>query len=143
VTKKKEVQAETVVAEEQTKAEPAGLNLADWLETRVLETVTPSGLAIKMRRVGMLDLLTQGGIPEPLLAILSSGADSISVDAEQLPEVMKAFDAMALACLIEPEIIEGRSRDGKLGVQDMPYEDKEFIFGLANEEATALEPFRS
>ena len=134
--------SEEQVIEERQTAKPAGLNLADWLETRTLETVTPSGLKIKMRRVGLLDLLTQGGVPEPLLAILSSGADNITVDPEQLPEVMGAFDAMAKACLIEPEVIDGRSRDGKLGVDDLPYEDKEFIFGLANEEATALEPFR-
>jgi hypothetical protein len=136
------VTEETQVQEEQADAKPAGLSLADWLETRVLETVTPSGLAIKMRRVGMLDLLTQGAVPEPLLAIIAEGKEEISVEPEQLPEVMKAFDAMALACLIEPEVIEGRSRDGKLGLADMPYEDKEFIFSLANEEAEALEPFR-
>ena len=134
--------SEEQVIEEQQNVKPAGLNLADWLETRTLETVTPSGLAIKMRRVGLLDLLTQGGVPEPLLALLSSGTDNITVDPEQLPEVMGAFDAMAKACLIEPEIIDGRSRDGKLGLEDLPYEDKEFIFGLANEEAEALEPFR-
>ena len=134
--------SEEQVIEEQQNVKPAGLNLANWLETRTLETVTPSGLAIKMRRVGLLDLLTQGGVPEPLLALLSSGTDNITVDPEQLPEVMGAFDAMAKACLIEPEIIDGRSRDGKLGLEDLPYEDKEFIFGLANEEAEALEPFR-
>ena len=138
MTKKESTTADEIVEEE----EQAGLNLADWLATRVIERVTPSGLKIKMRRVGMLDLLTRGGIPEPLLAALSSGAEEISVDPEQLPEVMKAFDSTAEACLIEPKVVEGESKDGKLGLLDLPYEDKEFIFGLANEEATALAPFR-
>ena len=139
---KKQVEKEQDTETVEETVEPVGLNLAAWLETRVIERVTPSGLKIKMRRVGMLDLLTRGGIPEPLLAVLSSGADEINVTPEQLPEVLKAFDSTAEACLIEPEVISGNSRDGKLGLDDLPYEDKEFIFGLANEEAKALEPFR-
>jgi hypothetical protein len=120
----------------------AGFDLQEWLAKRYVDDVLPSGLKVKLRKVSLMDLATEGGIPEPLVAMISGKAKKIELAGDQLAEVMQVFEATARACIVEPEVIDGYSADGKLGVKDLPYTDKEFIFNKANEGVMSLANFR-
>ena len=129
---------------EKQEAKPAvvGIDLQAWLAERYEDDVLPSGLRVKLRKVSLMDLASEGGIPEPLVAMISGEAKKIELAGDQLSEIMQVFEATARACIVEPEIIDGYSADGKLGVRDLPYPDKEYIFNRANEGVMSLANFR-
>jgi hypothetical protein len=119
-----------------------GLSLQDWQQSLFHDHVLPSGLAVTMRKVSLLDLATEGGIPAPLLALISGEQKEIEFKGEQMADVLKAFDITAKASLVEPEAIEGRSTETQVGLKDLSFQDKEFIFEKANEDVMKLKPFR-
>jgi hypothetical protein len=122
--------------------EKQGINLAAWRESLYFNEVLPSGLAVKMKRVSLLDLAAVGGVPEPLLALATGKKAEMEFTGEALQEVLKAFDTTAMACLVEPPAKEGESSDTHVGLSDLHYEDKEFIFERANEGVMKIAPFR-
>lgn len=129
----------------------SGMDLAAWRKSRIFQVVTPSGLAITMKRVSLMDLVTQGTVPDSLLGFFdlamksakksADGQGKVEMEAEQIPELVQAFNAVAKACVIDPPLAD-EADDEHLSVDELPFNDKGFIFEKANEEAESLKPFR-
>lgn len=122
----------------------------------------PSGLTIRLKRVGLQALMATGQMPNSLLAIsqkaVSRGTGNqgpspeelakLTEDPKQLIEMMNFFDRMVCFVAAEPEIHlvpkEGVDRDDNLVyVDEVGEEDKMFIFQVVTGGTTDLEEFRS
>lgn len=145
ITAKKEV---STVAGWKKKAQGADLEL-------------PSGEVCLARNVGMQVFLERGLIPNSLMPIIRQALvgeepdlkmDDIS--EEQIKEMMDLFDAATVLCVVEPKVhrvprdgegepvpIEDRDPD-KLFVDEVDFEDKQFIFQWVVGGTRDLERFR-
>jgi hypothetical protein len=127
-----------------------GLSLTEWRARQVEDVVLPSGLAVKVKRVGLKELAAQGRIPETLLGIIQQAMDGsgeeggpkIKIQLKDLGAIGEAYDLVAKACLVYPKVAN-QADDEHLSVDEIPFEDKEFIFERSNQEAVSLAPFPS
>jgi hypothetical protein len=115
------------------------MNLQEWRAKQQLgETFTlPSGLEVRLRKIGLLDLAAQGKIPTtlaPRINEMMKNNGMISSDLEQLVQFVELLNIVCTACLVSP--------DG-LDVAELPYEDKLAIFNWASAMSAKLSPFRS
>ncbi len=95
-----------------------------------------SGLDVRLKKVALLDLVHGGLIPSDLRApvgeMLKRKAEQ-PVDLTDLEKMGPVMDAVAQACIVEPE---------GLKVSELGAADKQAIFNWANTAAAALRPFR-
>ena len=124
--------------------EQQGMLLAEWRANQLHNVVLPSGLAAVLKRVGIKELAAQGRVPETLLQLMSSKADQkdgkLKIDLSDLSAVAEAYSVIAMACLVEPPVgLE--ATDDVLSIEELPFEDKEWLFSWSNEEATDLSNF--
>jgi hypothetical protein len=127
------------------------MNLNEWRKQREEEKTLPSGLQVRLRKVSLVDLVANGQIPNTLLSSIDDmrkqeGIDldamtADDIDIEEFPQYAGLYNAVALSCVIEPEIGQEPS-DDVLGVEELPFDDRVFIFKWANGEAEKLESFR-
>lgn len=123
------------------------MNLADWRASRTHTMELPSGLEVKVKQVGLEDLLIGGHIPAPLLSQVQQLTDSsveFNMDAEGLAQLQSyagAIDAVARACLVDPPVAD-EADDTHLAITELPFSDRLAVFKWANEGAAALAPFR-
>lgn len=129
--------------EESTKAPE--MTLEQWRQSRLVETVLPSGLPVVLRRISLMDLMGQGEIPETLMGFvelsMKSEKEEVAVEAKHLPAVMQAMGVFAQAVLVRPGVADEPS-DTAITLDELDYGDREFIFDLLNEGIRGVTPFR-
>lgn len=121
----------------------------------------PSGLVVKLRNPGGLSaFLDSENIPNALLAIVQKALKTgqkvdpeeflsdDGIDAEMLKSVTFMFDAVAIKAMVEPRVhpapeTEDDRRDDMLYVDELPQDDKQFIFNWVTSGVKDLEPFRN
>jgi hypothetical protein len=127
--------------------EKHGLSLAEWRQQQFREEVLPCGLAVQMRNVSLLDLAAQGLIPQTLLDI-ALGEDSdvegthrIRHYFEKLPEMLPALDTVTRATITHP-LIADEPDDEHVGIREIPFESKLWVFQQMNAGVAQLATFR-
>ena len=120
-----------------------------WRETLTQEYTLPSGNVARLRRVGLIDLAEQGGIPEELSgqvdAILKLQVQQGSLPRLSLADLKRFAGAVNLvvkACFVEPRVTDAPGEDC-LGVTEIPFVDRAEVFRWANENAVKLAPARN
>ncbi|GIV73536.1 hypothetical protein [Caldilinea sp.] len=95
----------------------------------------PSGLVVRLRRVGVLDLAQRGQIPATLKPQLDEyiRMEGAVANLDQFVQMTELIDLVCGACIVEPR---------ELDVGELPMNDRLAIFTWANEGATTLRPFR-
>jgi hypothetical protein len=118
----------------------------------------PSGNVAKIRTPGIEVFVTQGVIPNGLMPIIMDSMKRVGPpkdedlvkmleDKEALKQIIDLSSAVAVYCCIEPEVLpvpaEGEKRDpDALYVDEMDFNDRMFIFGVAVGGTSDLEKFR-
>lgn len=113
------------------------MNLSEWRAMRDggEEGTLPSGLAVRLRRVSVLDLAQGGKIPSTLRPKVDElmRNPGRAMGLEELGELAEVVDLVAAACLAGPE---------GLTVAELPWADRLAIYLWANEATGRLEMFR-
>jgi len=121
------------------------VNLAQWRAQRLKELDLPSGLHVKVRDVSLTDLALTGRIPNTLMDIIMQAngdeAKTQEVVSQNAAEFGKMLDALTKACLVEPAIGDVPDGDHIL-LEELPAEDKLFLFNHLNREAEQMRSFR-
>ena len=116
-----------------------------WRETLTQEYTLPSGNVARLRRVGLVDLAEQGGIPDTLSgqveALLKQQQGVPRLSLADLKQFAGAVNLVVKACFIEPRVADVPGEDC-LGVTEIPFVDRAEVFRWANENAVKLAPFR-
>lgn len=117
-------------------------DLRAWRLAREVDYELPSGLTVRLRRVALLDLVSTGQMPAPLLTLIQdfSASNETAVDMAQLPQFTEVLNAVTLAAVIEPPI-QPIGDEEHLGLNEMPFDDKLEIFNWLNQGAQRLAPF--
>lgn len=99
-----------------------------------------SGVVVKLKRVGLMDLVLAGAIPDSLSAVAAQVASTITarqMSVEELKRYGKLVDAVVTAAMVEPAIGQD------VAIEAIPFSWKVKIFNWANTSAGVLRPFRS
>lgn len=122
-------------------------NLARWRSGRTHELNLPSGLTVQVSDVTMTDLLFTGKLPPALLTMAEEAQKQGSAEmdlkaiSENAAEYSALIDALVQVCVKEPPIAEHGDEE-HLGLDEIPGDDKMFIFNWINRESAAVQPFR-
>lgn len=124
-----------------------GLSLQEFRKRQVRDYVFPnSRLAVRIKNVGLLDLVAEGIIPQTLIQSFQSlkgvgkeARDRAAMD--KLSEFVPALNAMAKAVVVFPPIAD-EPDDEHLGVNEIPFADRLSLFHEMNAGAEALANFR-
>lgn len=114
-------------------------------------TLPTSGYTVRLRPIGLTDLMFGGVIPDELSAILSvldeKGDRWLEEEKDQLlsrsGDAGKVFDAIAMAVMLEPRVVERDPSEGEIALEMLPADDKVFIYNLAQQDALRLQFFRA
>lgn len=114
-----------------------GLDLTEWraLKTHGEQAILPSGLEVRLRRVGMLDLAERGEIPEelkPMLPEMTKMAER-GMTADDMRRMGGLMNVVVDAALVWPE---------DLTASELSFFDRQAIFAWANETGRQLALFR-
>jgi len=120
------------------------MDLKAWREQRAMgEAFTlPSGLDVKLKRVTLLDLVTQGKIPTTLSAQANEVHTSGKLPLSRFSEFEPLINIVVAACIVEPTVELERTHSDRLFVSDLPIDDRLAIFTWAGSEAAPLRKFR-
>ncbi len=122
-------------------------SVAEWREKNGPEEVElPSGSVALLRSPHILDLVAQGVIPATLVAELEglerkSGSDLLQ-NADQVERFRGMLNAVAKAAFVMPPVGD-EGTDEQLGVDEVSFEDRLFVFNRCTRGARRLEPFRA
>jgi hypothetical protein len=126
-------------------AQDKRVNLAEWRARRLQELDLPSGLHVKVRDVSLTDLALTGRIPNTLMDVIAqANGDEAKTQAavmDNAAEFGKMLDVMTKACLVEPAIGDVADAEHIL-LEEIPSEDKLFLFNHLNREAEQMRSFR-
>ena len=120
----------------------AGISASEWKRTH--EMTLPSGNTGEFKRVALMDLIAQGGIPDTLsgLAAEISNKDKIAaLTVEDLKKYVGVVNIVVKAAFVTPKVADVVGPD-TLAVSEVDYVDRLEIFKWANGAATTLRPFR-
>ena len=120
----------------------AGISASEWKRTH--EMTLPSGNTGEFKRVALMDLIAQGGIPDTLsgLAAEISNKDKIAaLTVEDLKKYVGVVNIVVKAAFVTPKVADVAGPD-TLAVSEVDYVDRLEIFKWANGAATTLRPFR-
>jgi hypothetical protein len=121
--------------------------LAEWRAGRLHELSLPSGLIVKVTDVTMTDLVFTGKLPPALMVMAEKSAEGgaqemdLKAISENAEEFGQLIDALVKLCMKEPAIAE-KSDEDHITLDEMPGDDKMFIFNWINRETAAVQPFR-
>ena len=106
------------------------------------EYVTPSGLTVRVRRVTLLDLAEQGGIPTPLVGMVNKLLDTAThqLTVADVPEYIDAINLAVKAIIVDPPGAD-KADATHIAVSELPVKDRLALFNWASR-AEALRPFR-
>lgn len=120
----------------------------------------PSGFTVRVKNPGGLRVfLNAGTIPNSLMSIVQDAMDKGKkiteedimkdgqLDPQQLADMMALNDEVALRTIVEPQLFpvpenEADRKDDRLYVDELPDEDKLFLFQWVTGGARNLERFR-
>lgn len=116
------------------------MNLEEWRAARAAGEpgTLPSGLTVVLQKVHIMDLVSQGKIPQQLQPALErqlghSNNKSQQMTTDELAAYYELTGIVALACIKEPQ---------GLTAEELPAEDKIAVYQWAMEGAQKLQPFR-
>lgn len=116
------------------------MNLEEWRAARAAGEpgTLPSGLTVVLQKVHIMDLVSQGKIPQQLQPALErqlghSNNKSQQMTTDELAAYYELTGIVALACIKEPQ---------GLTAEELPAEDKIAIYTWAMEGTQKLQPFR-
>ena len=115
------------------------MQLEEWRKYQVEgeEATLPSGLEIKVKRVGVMDLAERGEIPQILQPqiekLMATTGQVRQVSLGEFKEFAGVINLVCGACIMAPT---------ELGVHELPMADRLSIFTWANEPGEKLKPFR-
>jgi hypothetical protein len=115
-----------------------------WRSNLVGEYELPSGNVAKLKRVSLVDLVEQGGIPQTLTGLVTEMAQKQQLRQLSLEELHDFADVVNLvvkACFVEPPVSDEPTEES-LGVHEISFVDRAEVFRWANEAAQRLRPFR-
>lgn len=126
-------------------ADEQPLDLATWRARRQQgeEALLPSGLAVRLRRVSLLDLAEQGDIPAPLVGQvqrLLSGEEA-GIDVARFREYAATVNLVVRAALVSPRVSDEAGPES-IAVDELPIADRLAVFSWANRLGERLRPFR-
>ena len=122
-------------------------SVAEWRARFGPEDVElPSGGVAQLRRVHLLDLVAQGVVPATLVAefeALQNRAETTDVleSMERVKGFREMLNAVSKAAFVMPPVADEGSEE-QLGVDEVPFEDRFYVFRWCTEGARKLEPFR-
>lgn len=99
------------------------------------EAQLPSGLTVRLRKAGLMDLVGRGDIPQTLHPQVAEWISGKSPDLDGFQGLVEIATLVAQACVLSP--VEVRE-----DVMLLPVEDRMAIFQWANEEGASLKTFR-
>lgn len=119
------------------------MNLAEWREKHVYEGELPSGLAIKLKRVNLMDIMVGGKIPTTMHETVEQ-IQNRGFRMADFNEFASAINLVVRCAMLAPELSpEGQPGDEThLSLDEMSYDDRLYIFNVVNEGVIALRPFR-
>lgn len=116
------------------------MQLDEWRRVQAAgeEATLPSGLEIRVRRVGVMDLAERGEIPQVLQPqiekLMGAQAGQIRVvKLDEFKEFAGVINLVCAACVVAP---------AELQVTELPMFDRLAVFTWANEPGEKLKPFR-
>lgn len=118
------------------------MSLAEWRASQVEDVVLPSGLPAKLRKITVLDLAARGQLPPPLLEIAVQGGKK-NMSVEEFVELSGSLDDVVLAIMVSPRVVRGEGTEDALGLDEMPFADKQFVAYRFGEESRSLQKFRT
>ena len=113
--------------------------VSDWQTSH--ELTLPSGNVARLKRVALIDLILQGGIPDTLSsrAVEMAGqTQQRKLTVQELRDYEAVVNLVVKAAMIEPEI-----SDQGLAISDIDFIDRVQIFNWANGGVHNLRPFRN
>lgn len=136
---------------------------SQWKKTTGHEVEVPSGNTALVRRQGMQTFLKKGVIPNSLMPLVQKAINDgefdtkemlESLDLDKLEELIQLYDVIVIECVIEPQVsaiprddagngipLAERDQD-KLYVDEVDFEDKQFIFQWVVGGTADVEQFR-
>lgn len=115
------------------------MQLEEWrrLQAAGEEATLPSGLEIRVKRAGVMDLAERGEIPQTLQPqiekLMATTGQIRQVSLGEFKEFAGVINLVCAACIVAP---------AELGVTELPMVDRLAIFTWANEPGEKLKPFR-
>lgn len=122
------------------------MKLGEWREKERVTVELPSGLSMTIRRrVTLTDLAARGSIPAPLVGLVDefiAGGANVSIsNASDFAKYGEVLGLVVKAAAIDPPVADAGD-EGHVGLDELPLEDKIFVFNLVHQEADKLAPFR-
>jgi hypothetical protein len=121
------------------------MKLDEWRKGREFSMTLTSGLEVRLRRLGVVDLAAQGRVPAPLVGlvneVIEGGGLSVS-KCQDFEQYGKLVDLVVMAAMIEPKVAEHGDAE-HLGLDELTLNDKTEIFEELHREANRLAAFRS
>ena len=117
------------------------MGLKAWREKRKGERKTlPSGLDVTLRRVDLLDLAVQGGIPAPLMKAADKMLIGTNVAVQDFEAAEPVINLVVKACVVDPGVgDEGGGDQGS--ARELPVKDRLAIYNWANSGVAQLQDF--
>lgn len=110
-------------------------NLAEWWMNQFVELDLPSGLHAVVRDIDMLDLVSNGSLPNTLLSLFPEleGMDNKTAGTKMMEEHPESFkdllDILVKSAFVEPKIGDKTDiENGILTLSDVRGQDKFFLF---------------
>lgn len=120
------------------------MKLSEWRSSRQTEEELPSGLTVLLKKVSLVDLAAEGNIPAPLLGMIeevSEVPEDAMIDLAEFPKYAEAINMVAMSVIQEPPIADEPDEE-HLGIDELPFEDRIWLFEWASQEAGDLMTFR-
>lgn len=118
-------------------------SVAQWKSGEIVQL--PSGKVAKLRRPDALSLLLDDGrLPDALGPLIfgEKNEGGVAAEIELTPETLTALvpilDKLAVACFVEPRVVENAQGDEVLIPADIAFNDKLFLFQWIFGEAGTL-----
>lgn len=118
--------------------------LKEWRKRRSAELDLPSGLAVTLRHVSLIDLAGAGKVPETLSTLVDQAREG-SVSLAEFNQLAELINLVARNAIIDPPLLaDGQEPDDDhLSLDELDWDDRIAIFNECNKGAIQLEPFRS
>jgi hypothetical protein len=112
----------------------------------VVDLELPSGMTIRARRPGPVQLAMWGRLPLAMaVATIKDGGGGVGeASPEELVEGIKFMRELLVYCCVEPRISDDPKGDDEIHPREIPEADWRFIirWAMGSEEAAKLRPFR-
>lgn len=120
------------------------MNLGEWRKKQAEgeRMITPSGLAVRLRKASLLGLAEQGRIPAPLVGAVNALLNERQpLTVESVGEFLAVVNLVVSVVVIEPPIAVEPGADS-LAMTELSVADRLAIYDWAISELEALRPFR-